>query len=68
MMSTRITITLDEIIVRKLKELGHGNVSAFINEQLKKCLFEKKESMAGVLAGKVSMKDIKEDEEHEIRG
>lgn len=66
MMNVRITLTLDEVIVKKLRELSPQNISAFVNDHLKKCLFEKKESMAGVLSGKVSTKDIKEDEEHAI--
>jgi hypothetical protein len=65
-MSIRITLSLDEVVVRKLRELSPENISAFVNTHLKKCLFEKKESMAGVLAGRVSTKDIKEEEEHEI--
>ena len=67
MMSIRITLTLDELLVKKLRQMSRGNISAFVNEHLRKCLFEKK-SMAGALAGRVSTKDIKEDEEHEIRG
>jgi len=59
-MNVRITLTLDEEIVKKLREMSPHNVSAFVNEQLKKCLFEKKESMAGALCGLVSTKDIVE--------
>ncbi len=66
MMSVRITLSLDEVVVRKLRELSPENISAFVNLHLKRCLFEKKESMAGILAGRVSTKDIKEEEEHEI--
>lgn len=64
MMSIRITLTLDEMVVKKIRELSPQNVSKFVNEHLTHCLFEKKESMAGVLAGKISVRDIKEDEEH----
>jgi hypothetical protein len=55
---------LDEILVKKLRQISNGNISAFINKHLKKCLFEKKASMAGVLSGKISTKDIVEDEEY----
>ncbi|MBI2079298.1 hypothetical protein HYT84_00915 [Candidatus Micrarchaeota archaeon] len=64
-MTVRITITIDEVVLKKLREIGSDNISAFINTHLKSCLFENKESMAGILAGKVSTKDIIEDEEHE---
>lgn len=63
-MSVRITLSLDEILVKKLRQISNGNISAFINKHLKKCLFEKKASMAGVLSGKISTKDIVEDEEY----
>ncbi len=66
MMSVRITLTLDEYIVKKLKELSPNNISYFVNQHLKKCLFEKKESMAGALGGKISTKDIVEDDDHDI--
>lgn len=65
-MAVRITLTLDEIVLRKLKELSPHNVSGFVNSHLKKCLFERKESMAGALAGKVSTKDIVREGEHEL--
>jgi len=65
MMYVRITLTLDEYIVKKLREMSPRNVSAYVNAHLKKCLFEKKESMAGALSGRVSTKDIIEDEEYE---
>jgi hypothetical protein len=66
MMSVRITLTLDDVLVKKLRELSPGNISAFVNMHLKKSLFEKKESLAGSLAGRVSTKDIEEDEEHDL--
>ncbi|MFA5049379.1 MAG: hypothetical protein WC501_00060 [Candidatus Micrarchaeia archaeon] len=66
MMSIRITLTLDEVVVKKLRQISPNNISGFINDHLKKCLFEDKKSMAGVLAGKVSTKDIIRDEEHEF--
>lgn len=65
-MSIRITLTLDETVIKKIKELSPHNISSFVNSHLKQCLFEKKEGMAGILAGKVSTKDILEDEEHAI--
>lgn len=64
MMNVRITLTLDELIVRKLREISPNNLSAFVNTHLRKCLFEKKKSMGGMLKGKVSTKDIEEDWEH----
>jgi hypothetical protein len=64
MMNVRITLTLDETIVRKLREVSPNNISAFVNANLRKCLFERKKSLGGALRGKVSTKDITEDWEH----
>lgn len=66
MMFTRVTLTLDEFVIRKLKEKSPENLSAYVNNCLKQNLFVYKESMAGVLKGKVSTKDILRDVEHEI--
>jgi len=66
MMTTRITLTLDEVVLKKIKELSPNNVSGFVNAHLRKCLFEKKNSMAGAFSGKVSTKDIKRDNDHEL--
>lgn len=64
MMHVRITLTLDEMVLKKIREISPHNISGFVNEHLRHCLFERKQSMAGALAGKVSTKDIVEDEEH----
>lgn len=66
MMSIRITLTMDEAVVKKLRELSPNNISAFVNDHLRTCLFGKKESMAGVLAGKVSTKDILREDDHDV--
>ncbi len=66
MMNVRITLTLDEMVVKKLRELSPDNISAFVNAHLHKCLFQKRMSMAGALKGKVSTKDIIRDEDHDI--
>lgn len=66
MMSVRVTLTLDEILIRKLREISPNNISAFVNKSLRNILFGKKESMAGVLKGKISIKDIEEIREHEF--
>ena len=66
MMGVRITLTLDEMVVKKLRELSPDDMSAFVNAHLHNCLFQKKMSMAGVLKGKVSTKDIIRDEERDF--
>ena len=66
MMSIRITLTLDEVVVTKLREISPNNLSAFVNEQLYLCLFQKKSSLAGSLKGRISTKDIIRDEDHDI--
>jgi len=65
-MSVRITLTLDEFVVRKLRALSPNNISAFVNEHFKKCLFENKKSMAGAFKGRISTRDIERVREHEF--
>ena len=65
MTSVRTTLVLDDYILARVRQLSHGNLSAYVNEALRVHLFEEnKESMAGALRGKISIKDIREDEEH----
>ncbi|MEM3030415.1 MAG: hypothetical protein QXH27_01655 [Candidatus Micrarchaeia archaeon] len=54
----RTTLVLDEHLLARLRQLSHGNISRFVNELLKNCLAARRESMAGVLKGKVSVKDL----------
>ncbi len=53
---------LDEVVLRKIKS-DSDSVSAFVNSALKKVLFGKRESMLGVLKGKICGADKVEDEE-----
>lgn len=56
----RTTLLLDEHLLARLRQLSHGNVSRIVNELLRQCMAERRESMAGVLRGKISMKDLEE--------
>lgn len=61
-MKIRMTLMLDEAVVRKLKAT-EPNMSGFVNELVKKALFGKPDSMFGALAGRISGKDKIEDPE-----
>jgi len=65
MTKKRTTLTLDDAIVKKLRQDGKGNISALVNKILKKELFGEKESLFGELKGLVSVEDIEEEDIHE---
>lgn len=50
----RTTVIFQDAIFERLKQVSHGNVSAFLNKLLWENLFEKKKSLGfGMLKGKV---------------
>ncbi len=62
-MKTRTTLMLDDAVIAKLRTKT-GNMSAFVNGLLKERLFGKDdESMFGAFKGRMSVKDIIEDDE-----
>lgn len=64
MEKVRTTIVLESRVFKKLKQETGRNISAYINKVLKDSLFQK-ESLFGVLKGRISTKDIIEEEIHE---
>lgn len=73
MSSIRTTIVLDEFIAARVRQLFGGNLSKGINVVLRQHLIEepRKESLFGILHGKVSVRDLekmrKEEREAEKR-
>ena len=63
MSKVRTTLVLDEPVFDKLRQLSPDNMSKLANQILAESLFNKRKSMAGALAGLVSVKDIPEDED-----
>ncbi len=62
----RTTITLDEAIAAKVKQLFEGNLSKGVNALLFEHLFkEKKKSAFGILEGKNYLKDLEKLEKEE---
>ncbi|MEK6979177.1 MAG: hypothetical protein AABW86_03060 [Candidatus Micrarchaeota archaeon] len=59
----RTTLVLEESVFQKLKQESDNNMSEFVNRILKKELFETRKSMFGALKGKISAKDMVEDED-----
>lgn len=61
-MLVRATITLDEFIAARVRQLFGGNLSKGVNALLREHLSEKREreSMFGVFKGRVSVKDLRE--------
>ena len=62
-MGLRTTLVLDEAVMEKLRRVSPNNISGVVNELLKKELFGKGKSMFGSLKGRVSAKDMVEDED-----
>ncbi len=56
----RTTITIDDFIAARVRQLFHGNLSKGINELLHAHLSEKSEDerMYGALKGRISVKDV----------
>jgi len=65
MTKIRTTLTLDEEVLKKLRQEDKGNISALVNKILKKELFGEKESLFGELKGLVSVEDIEEEDIHD---
>ena len=65
MSKVRTTLVLDEAVFAKLRQRYPDNLSKLANEILVEGLFKKKKSLAGFLAGRISTKDIVEEEIHE---
>ncbi len=63
--TVRTTLVLEKPVFEKLRQVGKRRMSATANRLLAKELFGKRKSMFGVLKGKISVKDIKEDAEHD---
>lgn len=59
----RTTLVLEEIVFQKLKQEASSNLSEFVNTLLKRELFGTRKEMFGVMKGKLSAKDMIEDEE-----
>ena len=60
----RTTLVLEESVFQKLKqEAPPDNLSDFVNKLLKKELFEARRDLFGALKGRISAKDMVEDED-----
>lgn len=59
----RTTIVLEETLFQKLKQEAANNISEFVNKLLKKELFETRKDLFGALKGRISGKDMIEDED-----
>ena len=65
MVKVRTTLVLDVPVVEKLRQQAGNNMSKLANQILAESLFKKRKSLAGALAGLVSVKDIQEEDIHE---
>ena len=63
MEKVRTTVVLENNVLKKIKQEAGRNISAYINKILKDFLF-KEESLFGILKGKISTKDIIEEERY----
>jgi len=61
-MKVRTTVMLDEVVLQKL-QAEEKNISAFINQALRRSLFGEKKSMFGAFKGRVSGADKIEDDD-----
>ncbi len=59
----RTTLVLEEQVFQKLKQESPEGISEFVNTLLKKELFGTRKDMFGSLKGRISAKDMIEDED-----